>query len=322
MRTIKMEFYEWLKTKTFAAVLSGGGFNGAIQNGAIEHLAKEGIYPKYIWGISVGALNGAMWAQGPDGVLELHNMWKNIKFSDMFKGPKLWNLLRYHSIWNNSPIIDKIIKHVHINRMKDCVFAAGVVNMSTRKYNTISNITHTEYELRKGILYSTSVPFEMRLYREMGSDHLYADGGLWNVTPFGDLIDISANQIDYIIVINCYNEARFENPSEVQFRNIPILGLLDRIKVSIDVLVKRSILSDLKTFKTVNNIVLNSGNDKLMSKNGYYRYIPYTIIKPDNNYDGMYIDEQKNRGLRNIGFVNAQKFTLKLRNIWKEEHAN
>ncbi len=56
-------------------VLSGGAFRGAAQLPVIERLMQQHEY-NYIYGVSVGAINGAMVAQ--EKVLELRRMWENI----------------------------------------------------------------------------------------------------------------------------------------------------------------------------------------------------------------------------------------------------
>src|SRR5690242_8105879 len=47
-------------------VLAGGGARGAYQAGAVRYLAECGIHIRMICGASIGALNGAVVACGPD----------------------------------------------------------------------------------------------------------------------------------------------------------------------------------------------------------------------------------------------------------------
>jgi predicted acylesterase/phospholipase RssA len=68
-----------------ALVLSGGGAKGAFELGAITYLYEAGIKPDIICGTSVGALNAAKLAEGPDGLAGLESLWSSMRNNaDMF----------------------------------------------------------------------------------------------------------------------------------------------------------------------------------------------------------------------------------------------
>jgi NTE family protein len=62
---------------TVAAVLSGGGNHGAVQVGMLRALVEHEIHPQLVLGASIGALNGAAYAQDPTlaGVARLEQLW-------------------------------------------------------------------------------------------------------------------------------------------------------------------------------------------------------------------------------------------------------
>lgn len=69
-----------------AFIFAGGGSLGAVQVGMLRALAQEDIYPDFLVGSSVGALNAAHFALYPSlqGVTELADIWKKIKRSEVF----------------------------------------------------------------------------------------------------------------------------------------------------------------------------------------------------------------------------------------------
>ncbi|MGK2949845.1 MAG: patatin-like phospholipase family protein [Acidimicrobiales bacterium] len=63
-----------------AVVLSGGGNHGAVQVGMLRSLVEHEIRPDVVLGCSIGALNGAAYAQDPSlsGVARLEELWRGL----------------------------------------------------------------------------------------------------------------------------------------------------------------------------------------------------------------------------------------------------
>ena len=79
-------------------VLSGGGNRGALQVGALQSLAAQGIKANLVAGTSAGALNGVCYAYDPTpaGLEQLARKWLNTRKDDVFPGNKLtmaWRVL-------------------------------------------------------------------------------------------------------------------------------------------------------------------------------------------------------------------------------------
>lgn len=69
-----------------AWVLSGGGSLGAIQVGMLKALSRSGLPVDLVIGASVGALNGAFFANDPtpEGADRLANLWCGLHRADIF----------------------------------------------------------------------------------------------------------------------------------------------------------------------------------------------------------------------------------------------
>ncbi len=63
-----------------AFVLSGGGNHGAVQVGMLRALVEHEVRPDVVLGSSIGALNGAAYAQDPtlSGVARLEELWRGL----------------------------------------------------------------------------------------------------------------------------------------------------------------------------------------------------------------------------------------------------
>ncbi|MEO6984280.1 MAG: patatin-like phospholipase family protein [Paralcaligenes sp.] len=73
------------KPKT-ALVLSGGGSLGAVQVGMLQALSRTDLSPDMVIGASVGALNGAVFAEDPTpaGADRLAELWRGLRRKDVF----------------------------------------------------------------------------------------------------------------------------------------------------------------------------------------------------------------------------------------------
>jgi len=71
-----------------AFVLSGGGLLGSTQVGMLQALIEAGITPDLVLGASIGAINGAGFAQQPtaDGVARLTQLWLDVVEQSPFSG--------------------------------------------------------------------------------------------------------------------------------------------------------------------------------------------------------------------------------------------
>ncbi len=80
LRTLRRRF----RQERTAFVFSGGGNLGAVQTGMLRALVEQGIRPDLVVGCSVGAINGAAFADQPNlrGVLRLERIWQRLAEGD------------------------------------------------------------------------------------------------------------------------------------------------------------------------------------------------------------------------------------------------
>lgn len=93
-------------------VLSGGGFKGAFQVGAIEVLLEKGIEFSAVAGVSAGALNGALVAQGKTE--DLKDLWLEVgeTFGNNIAAPYLAELTEVGAVPVESKIYEVAFKGI------------------------------------------------------------------------------------------------------------------------------------------------------------------------------------------------------------------
>ena len=106
----------------YALVLAGGGTKGAYQIGALKALKKLGIEIEAITGASIGAINGAIVAQGDLDRLE--DLYNHIKLEDILE------LSDKNKIESDGDIFRS--KNVY-KLMREIVKKKGISNLALRK---------------------------------------------------------------------------------------------------------------------------------------------------------------------------------------------
>ena len=132
-------------------VLSGGGAKGAFQVGAEQVLREEGGFEwERIFGVSVGALNGALLAQHEYDRL-LH-VWQTIRREDLYRKP-WWPWLAVRlvilgkaGIYDNTPLRATIQKHV-AGRPFRVPLHIGRVSLTSGAYERVRSDQSTEADL-------------------------------------------------------------------------------------------------------------------------------------------------------------------------------
>lgn len=79
-----MPSVELSEKQRFVLVLQGGGALGAYQAGVYQALDEAGVYPDWIIGTSIGAINGALIAGNPpaERIAQLRAFWRTISCDD------------------------------------------------------------------------------------------------------------------------------------------------------------------------------------------------------------------------------------------------
>src|SRR5258707_6903083 len=143
-----------------ALVFAGGGSFGAIQVGMMHSLAAHGISPDMVVGSSVGALNGAYYADDPTlkGVLQLETIWRGLHRRDVF--PVTWRTL-LGFLWRRDFLIphDGIRKliddHIPYRNLQDAKLPVHIV---TTDIISGDSVVLSEGSTAEAIVASTAIP--------------------------------------------------------------------------------------------------------------------------------------------------------------------
>jgi len=169
-------------------VLSGGGSRGVAHLGILKALDELGVTFDCISGTSIGALVGALYAQGlkPDRILEL------VKSVGMFNSVRpAWALT---GLFNMDGIKELLHKNIPVNNFNSLAIPLTVAATDIRK----GQIHYfSEGELIQTVLASCSIP---ALFNPVNiNGNLYVDGGLADNLPVKPI----RNQCDFIIGLHC-----------------------------------------------------------------------------------------------------------------------
>ena len=177
-------------------VLSGGGAKGSFEVGA-EHILREkkGYRWDRIFGVSVGALNATILAQGE--YQRLKDIWFTIREEDVYKKfgwlRVAWRLAveKKLGVYDNTPLRDLIQKNAAGRPFRVPVHV-GRVSLTTGEYESVSS---SDPDFLNAVWESATMPI---IWECIGLK-AYVDGGLRNVTPLGDVLDYSPNEIVVIV---------------------------------------------------------------------------------------------------------------------------
>ena len=171
-----------------ALLLSGGAFRGAVQLPVLEML--QDIPYDEVHGVSVGSINGVMFAQGQ--LPKLRNIWDSMTGISQIMGfaPSVANM----GIYNLKPLRRLLEEHASLRKLK-IPFTAGIVNTySGLYYSWSSEDMKRDKQLHDSVLASSAIVGIMHAQkvRPGGKEMLAVDGGFRNIFPMpekGKLFD-------------------------------------------------------------------------------------------------------------------------------------
>jgi NTE family protein len=277
-----------------ALVLSGGALKGAFQAGAIAHVLERGFEPEFIYGISVGALNGGFLAdragrsrlagkpvKWPEIGRDLEKFWH-----DRVKGPEVLIrrrskvALAYSVVTNDfdgmvgtgplKKLINDELKLQNIRGAAPLELFVGAVNMHDE---AIVFADQTRPNLLDFVYASTAIPISMPMVN-IGPDPFY-DGGVRDIAPLGTAINKGATDIT---CITC-------QPRTIEggtFKKGNLFTLAGRL---MGVITNEIILNDLKFVDRVNKVVRTFGEVSAGAKPPY-KEIPCRLVEPETTLKG------------------------------------
>ena len=194
-----------------AIILQGGGALGAYEWGAIRCLVEHGYVPKFVSGVSIGAMNAAAVAGAPDGDMVgcLNQLWKAITLRNnpffsvkqppllsIFGNPAFWasrsdlfNVLNWTSMCQVNPLRKTLADIIDFKRLNDPhgvhigVNSTSVRTGEIRRFCSTKMRLTTEHILASGALPPMFPPVEI-------DGELHWDGGLSNNTPVKTLLSM------------------------------------------------------------------------------------------------------------------------------------
>ena len=261
--------------RKIALILSGGGAKGAFQVGA-EKYAREvkGYHWDIIAGVSVGAMNGAMLSM--HRYRRLLQIWDTISDEQVYTGGfNLISLVKLalgsKSFFSNAPLQKLMQGEFEAGRIIDDLHV-GAVSLHTGEY---VQFTRESLELAKAILASASIPVVWPPVDISAEHAAMVDGGVRNITPVGDVLDLEP---DEIVIINCGPERPPLAPSADA--NVLSIGLR-----ALDLMQNEIFINDMKTFLRINALVQEAENQGCFlhhPKTGkLLKYYPCQLIEPD-----------------------------------------
>jgi NTE family protein len=231
--------------KKIALVLSGGGARGAFQCGA-EKYAREvkGYHWDIIAGVSVGALNGAMLAM--QKYQRLFEVWNTVANDQVYTGGfNLLSIIRLllgaKSFYGNEPLQRMLAREFEPDKIT-ADLRIGAVSLVSGEYVEFRG---DHPQLKEAVLASTVMPI---IWTPVDVSTMYpgmVDGGVRNISPIGDVLDVDP---DEIVIINCSAQApeALANPPG----DVVKIGMR-----TLDLLLNELFQSDLREFLRINALV-------------------------------------------------------------------
>lgn len=238
-----------MKTRRATLVLSGGGSRGAFQVGAEQVLRQEGGFDwERVYGVSVGALNGALIAQGE--YQRLVEVWRTIRRQDVYR--KVWwpfvvlRLLLGKTGFYDHGVLRRTIENHVGDRPFKIPLHVGRVSLTSGAYEIVPDPDEPGAVPRPAMLdaiwHSATMPVVWEPIGERG----LVDGGLRTVTPLGDALRLDPTEL---VVLNC-------GPDHPEVFDKPPANVLEAARRSLaDITINEIMVNDVREFERVNKLV-------------------------------------------------------------------
>lgn len=215
-------------------VFSGGGSLGAVQAGMLLALAQAGVTVDLIVGASVGALNGAFYADDPtpDGAARLVELWRSLERRDVFPltvwaGLKALVFGRDHLV-EPAALRGIVLRSLHMRHIEEARVPLHVVATDILSGEDVL-LSHGE--VATALLASTAIPVVFPPVA-LGGRQL-VDGGVSNNTPITSAIALGA---DHVLVLPTGTScALTEPPHNMAALALHVLGLQNMRQLDRDI---------------------------------------------------------------------------------------
>jgi NTE family protein len=186
-------------------VMGGGGSLGAVQAGMLRATWEAGLRPDLVVGTSVGALNGALLADDPDGAVErLTELWPTIRKPHVFPG-RAWRQFRTVRsaktfLFDSSALADFAASQLRADTFDQLQLPFGAVAVDVE---TAEPVLMTKGLIVPAIIASTAIPGIYPPVWHNGRT-LY-DGGIVANVPLRQAMALGARSL---VVFDCAYPSR------------------------------------------------------------------------------------------------------------------
>lgn len=284
----------------YGLVLEGGGARGSYEIGVFKAMQELGIKVGAVTGTSVGALNGAFYAQGR--IDEAYEVWYNMDprlvldtdteiFQDLINfNFKAHGIKSYFSYFKNiihnkgldiSPLKELIATHVDEKTFRESEIDFGLVTISTKGFKPIEVFLEDipEGEVHNYLLASAYLP---GFKSEELNGTRYLDGGLFDNAPIN--LVAKKGYKDIIVVrlkaVGLTKKPKIKNLNIIEIsptdslgsildfdadlarKNIEI-GYYDALRVLGDYFGKQYCISDMPTEQEIESEIVNVSEVKI-----------------------------------------------------------
>lgn len=278
-----------------ALVLSGGGAKGAYQVGALERLVQDGNDYDVVCGVSIGALNAAVFCSHPVGyahaaVAALKLAWTHVSAQNVMRYRHLYPLC---ALW-----ADSVYDTTPLRRWLAAFACADRIRVSGRRLR-VTAVSADSGEVGVGcesdpaildwVMASAAYPVFFPPQRIHGK--LWLDGGLKSITPIGDAILLGATEVDVIL---CSDPDKQEVWPDAHKR----AAFPDYLLRSIEILSDTVAQADVKTCGLKNDIARRSDR---------YKHVKLRVVKPSVNMTmhPLAFDKAAMRDAQALGYQDA-----------------
>lgn len=217
-----------------AMVLSGGGSLGAVQAGMLLALAEAGVTAELIVGASVGALNGAFYADDPTpaGTARLVALWRSLQRRDVFPltlwaGLKALVFSRDHLV-EPAALRDIVCRSLRMRRIEEAPVALHVVATDILSGE---DVLLARGDVATALMASTAIPVVFPPVAWEGRQ--LVDGGVSNNTPITSAIALGAERI--LVLPTGTSCALTEPPHNMAALALHVLGLQNMRQLDRDI---------------------------------------------------------------------------------------
>ncbi|MBR5225857.1 MAG: patatin-like phospholipase family protein [Clostridia bacterium] len=229
-----------------ALVLGGGGAKGAYQIGAISALEEAGITCGHVVGVSIGAINAAMYAQRDMALAG--DLWDNIRLSDILTADALSiaedaeavfdqpeKLLEYFarnsqkSFSDISPLKVLLARSISEEKVRSSPIR---LTLTATRFPTLSCVEKKLADMEPGTLHqwllASAAIFPIFPMQTIGEER-YIDGGFCDNTPVDAAIRAGARRIIAIDVGKNRSHTQYDRRPNITYirASHPLGGLLD-----------------------------------------------------------------------------------------------